>query len=155
MIRAEHNLTADDDNHWNVSDWWAHNLLDGQQMPIDLNFERMADKVEKSAGLVRGRGRERSDLWTSATDRYDTFDYEDDQRSATNIPSSSAKSIKNLILEHFTRVRSHLADSKYFRKIKRNLKQYFVNLGLTTAAQSFWPPEMVSIYQLIINLECS
>ena len=134
LIRGQ---SVSEDNDWNVTDWWSNNL-DFDHNASDLKFE---NSVEKSSNLVRGKGR--SDLWTSATDRYDSFDYEPETDRRSAVPRSSTKSIKRIILEHFTKVRSHLADKNAFKKIKRNLKQYFVSLGLTTAAQSFWPSEMV------------
>lgn len=127
-----------EDNDWNVTDWWSHNQ-DFDHQTSDLKFEH---SVKKSSDLVRGRAT--TDLLTSATDRYNSFDYESESGRRSSAPRSSTKSIKNIILEHFTRARSHHADKAAFKKIKRNLKQYFISLGLTTAAQSFWPSEMVS-----------
>ena len=124
-----------EDNHWNVSDWWAQNE-DFDHKISNVVFEGLPIR---SADFTNGRNG--PDLLSSATSRFDSFD--SDYNKQYVIPKTSTQSVRDTIEQYFTRVRSHLGDRTYYRKIKRNLKQHFVELGLTTAAQSFWPSEMV------------
>ena len=131
-IRVICGQDLNEDNHWNISDWWTQNK-DFEHRISNLVFE---ESPRKSADIKSG------DLLGSGASRFDSYERSDEKRNG--LPRSSTKSIRDTIEEHFTQVRSHLGDKTYYRKIKRNLKQHFVDLGLTTAAQSFWPTEMVN-----------
>ncbi|CAG2183748.1 unnamed protein product, partial [Oppiella nova] len=44
--------------------------------------------------------------------------------------------------KYFSHIRSYRGDRNHYRKLKRSLKDEFLQIGLTTATQSFWPKEL-------------
>ena len=112
--------------HWNVTDWWKNNRdfdhkvsrLAFEAKPLDLNMIMKNGKLPVNTGneIVPG--------------------------GKVGIPTSSASSIKKTILENFSKTRSYRSDNNNFNKLKEKLKKYFIDLGLKTAEQEFWPPEI-------------
>ena len=131
-------LNVSNSNHWDVSEWWALNE-DSDQNHTNLEFD-----ISRKRTLDLKTNRSTADLYYTSSD-FDLLESEESKNDKKLvIPKSSTQSIRDSIYNYFSRIRSYRGDKTYYRKIKRLLKEKFLNLGLTTATQSFWPQELVT-----------
>jgi hypothetical protein len=139
------NENRDIENDWNVTQWWAENQ-DFDHKKSNLKF---ANIRQQSLVFAFAPGKEtRPDYYipsensgdTNTTDLIDSLETYD--TSNLIIPRSSTQSLLNTFYDYFTQIRSYRGDRYNYRKVKRNLRDQFLKLGLNTALQSFWPPEV-------------
>ncbi len=145
------NENRDTENHWNVTQWWAENQ-DFDHKKNDLKFANI--RQQSLVFEFAPNGDARPDYYIpsensgdiNSTDLIDSLETYD--TSNLIIPRSSTQSLLNTFYDYFTQIRSYRGDRYNYIKVKRNLRDQFLKLGLNTALQSFWPPEIVSYYRI-------
>ncbi|XP_054165828.1 uncharacterized protein LOC128963350 [Oppia nitens] len=134
-----------DSYDWDVNQWWSQNRLFDDQTISPANIKNLKFSLTNSK-ISELRDEQWSELWSPSDNMFELFESQESQNTRKGvIPMSSVDSIKDTILKYFSHVRSYRGDRSYYRKLKRTLKDTFLQLGLTTALQSFWPKEMPKV----------
>jgi hypothetical protein len=137
-----------------VTQWWAENqdfdhkksnlnFANIRQQSLMFAFEPVQPPIPDYYISSENSGDTNTTDLINSLETYDT--------SNLIIPRSSTQSLLNTFYDYFTQIRSYRGDRYNYRKVKRNLRDQFLKLGLNTALQSFWPPEVVSYYRINVS----
>lgn len=139
IVYILHVISAKPANEWDVIQWWFEN----NDYQPNVNKVQFVTRKSKPVNAFLANSGSAPDYKKFLVNRNRNPEAILTEFNEQIIPQSSARILKSIYEKYFTRVRSYRRDRKYYSRVKNAFLKYFASLGLITAKQEFWPPEMV------------